>query len=80
MIRASKPLNDLLHDNTEGLRVLYKECMERNKGFTLDSARKFFRMATDETGGDNLVEDTRVHFVYCQMTNLKDSENIKKYY
>ena len=73
IIRASGPLNQLLHDNTAGLKMLYSECSERNNRFTYESARKFFNTISEQKGAD-LVVDLRQCFVHCQMTNLKDLE------
>lgn len=61
-----------------GLRTLYNERFEGTKGFTFESAKRFFNVASDVPGQD-LVPDLHTHYMYCQMTNLKDLENPKAY-
>lgn len=78
MIRASKQLNQLLYENSNGIRFLYDEL--RKKGsFTYDKAVKLFAPIT-EKGQEILVHDMRKLFVYSQMTNLKDNSNPEKYF
>jgi len=38
-IRASTTLNELLFDNSKGLRLLYKQYFDKHSRFTLESAR-----------------------------------------
>ena len=49
-MRASKFLNQLLYDNAKGLRILFFENMERNKGFTIESAENLFNALSPKTG------------------------------
>ena len=59
--------------------MMFSELLERNRGFTLDSARKFFNVASEEKG-ENLIAEMRQCFIHCKMTNLKDLENHKQYH
>lgn len=49
-IRASKKLNQLLHDNKEGLLQLYNEHKQELKGFTLESARQLLNPLNPNKG------------------------------
>ena len=67
-----------MHDNAEGLRILYDEKCEK-RTFTFESARNFFNCISD-VKGENLVPDLLQCFVHCQMTNLDEFNNSKRYY
>ena len=79
LIRPNRRLNQLLYDNRFGIRRFHNDLMEI-KGFTFESARKFFNVLQDKKKKDeDLVLDLRYHFVYSKMTNLEDLVDTDEY-
>ena len=77
MIRESKALNQFLYDNSKMLKILFDDACNK-KPFTYEAACDFFN-SIKEKDQESLVPDMRTHFVHCQMTNLRDLNNPRKY-
>lgn len=78
IIRRSKELNQLLHDNTVGLQMIWNDFKIKGKGFNIDSARKLVLNLREQA--EAYIPDVAKCFVYSKMTNLKDSSEPKKYF
>ena len=68
-MQSSKPINNLLHVNTPGLKILFSEFCIDSK-FTFDSGINFFNCLC-KTASEQFIKSLRKQFIYSKMINLK---------
>lgn len=63
-IRKSKKLNQFLHDNKDGLVMIYEGLKQPNKGFTLKSAVNVLKPLQEEKSNKPAIANYQILFVY----------------
>jgi len=81
MIRESKYVSQLLHDNQASLEILMDQVKDTKRGMTLTCLNNFFPDLT-AGGCDRLIITPRLieeSFIYSMMTVLNEPHDMKKY-